>query len=288
MARDVGLLQRLREQGVDVIEIAGWQTRGSTTFNPRGSVNHHTAGARNGVVPSLNTCLNGRPDVPGPLCHVLLGRDNKARLIAAGRANHAGLGGFKGLTGNSSVYGLEIEHVGTTAEPISPTIIDTAARIHAAFLRGPKINADMVAQHWQWAPTRKIDFVKGSLDPSQFQMKVQRYINYPGGNTPAYKWAPLHLANPRYRDGTPPLAAPYDSEVAEVQLRLLALSQRWSAPDLNPGPLDRIYGPTTAGAVSNFKKRIIALQTAMKLPVWPNSDYTVGPITIGALRFWSA
>lgn len=126
MARDLGLRDRLIAHGVTVVEVNGWKTRGSTSFSPDGSVNHHTACAppRAGrpvpATPSLGTCINGRPDVPGPLCNVLLGRDRKAYLIAAGRANHAGKGGVRGLVGNSKVYGLEIEHAGTTAEGIDP------------------------------------------------------------------------------------------------------------------------------------------------------------------------
>ena len=50
---------------VEYLEIDGWRGRGADTFTPKGSVNHHTAGARKGVVPSLGTCINGRPDVPG-------------------------------------------------------------------------------------------------------------------------------------------------------------------------------------------------------------------------------
>lgn len=154
---DTGLAERLRRRGVPVVEVAGWRTRGSSVFNPRGSVNHHTAGSANGVAPSLNICIYGRSGLPGPLCQVLLGRDLRAYLIAAGRANHAGSGGWQGLSGNSSVYGLEIEHVGHGP---SKQQLDMALRVHAAFLEGPTAsrNAGLVCQHFEWAPTRKIDF----------------------------------------------------------------------------------------------------------------------------------
>jgi N-acetyl-anhydromuramyl-L-alanine amidase AmpD len=58
--------------------------------------------------------------------------NDKAYVIAAGRANHAGEGGWKGLSGNSSVYGLEIEHTGTSTLPMHRQ--QTAARIHAAMI----------------------------------------------------------------------------------------------------------------------------------------------------------
>lgn len=181
------LLRNLRLAGVDVIEIEGWRTRGSSTFSPRGGVNHHTAGPKRGIAPSLGICINGRSDVPGPLCHGLLGRDNKMRLIASGRSNHAGKGGTRGLSGNSSVFGLEIEHTGVLAtEAINWDQVDMAARIQAAFAVTGGYSAIKVVQHWEWT-TRKIDFVKGGLDENWFRNKVDFYISYikTGSGAPA-------------------------------------------------------------------------------------------------------
>lgn len=157
MAWDTGIANRLRAAGVRVVEVSGWQSRGSTSFSPRGSVNHHTAGGSKGTCPSLNTVTYGRSDLAGPLCNVLQSREANgndiAYVVAAGRANHAGSGGWKGLSGNSSVYGLEIEHTGTAPLPVGRQKI--AARIHAALLNGK--SASMVCQHYEWAPKRKID-----------------------------------------------------------------------------------------------------------------------------------
>lgn len=175
MARDLGLADRIRAAGVDVVEVAGWQTRGSESFRPRGSVNHHTAGPRAGTVPSLRICTHGRADLPGPLCQVLLGRDLRAYVIAAGRANHAGPGGWRGLAGNSSVYGLEVEHVGTTAEPVSDELIEAMAAVHAAFLCGVEApDPGLVCQHAEWAPRRKVDFI--GLDGPTFRALVARHL----------------------------------------------------------------------------------------------------------------
>lgn len=153
---DTGLANRLRKRGVDVVEIGGWQTRGSSSFNPKGSVNHHTAGSASGAAPSLSICIYGRKDLPGPLCHVLLGRDLRAYVIAAGRANHAGTGGWRGLAGNSSVHGLEIEHTGYGQ---AADQLYVAIQIHAAFLEAPGSTLDpaMVCQHFEWT-SRKVDF----------------------------------------------------------------------------------------------------------------------------------
>ena len=155
--------------GVRVLEVDGWQTRGSTDFAPRGSVNHHTAGPSSGATPSLNTCINGRPDLPGPLCNVMQSRESGAAdiayVIAAGKANHAGEGGWKGLTGNASVYGLEIEHDGVSALPQSR--IDTAAAIHRAMFGG---DPAYVCQHREWT-SRKIDAAT-NVDGNEFRQRV--------------------------------------------------------------------------------------------------------------------
>jgi N-acetylmuramoyl-L-alanine amidase len=173
VARDTGIAARLRAAGLRVVEVAGWQSRGSTSFNPRGSVNHHTAGGASGAAPSLNTCTYGRPGLSGPLCNVMQSREpggnDVAYVVAAGRANHAGSGGWKGLSGNSSVYGLEIEHTGTA--PMSEARQRIAARIHAAMFRG---DPAMVCQHREWAPSRKIDAAEG-VDPDRFRQWVREY-----------------------------------------------------------------------------------------------------------------
>ena len=157
MPRDTGIADRLRAKGLKVVEVNGWRTRGSETFHPRGSVDHHTAGPRTGNAPSLNICINGRPGLPGPLCNVLIGRDNTCYVIAAGRANHAGLGGWAGLQGNASVFGIERENVGTGAEPWTLEQYDVAAKAHAALIEAHGGEWRLVCEHKEWAPRRKID-----------------------------------------------------------------------------------------------------------------------------------
>jgi hypothetical protein len=153
--RDLGMADRLRAYGLKVVEVAGWQTRGSSEFHPRGSIDHHTAGGLSGNAPSLGICTNGRSDLPGPLCHVLIGRDNTCYVIASGRANHAGTGSYAGVTGNSNVYGVEHENTGTGSEPWREDQRVTAAKVHAALLNWKRNG--FVCQHKEWAPTRKID-----------------------------------------------------------------------------------------------------------------------------------
>jgi hypothetical protein len=151
-----------RGNGLKVLEVAGWKTRGRPgTFEPRGVVFHHTASGRDGgSAPSLGTVLKGRPGIPGPLCQVLVGRDLTVRVIAAGRANHAGLGGpIIGIpkdAGNSFLIGVEVENDGV-GEPWAPGLLQTLDTVFATLLLGLRRQPQMLIGHKEWAPNRKID-----------------------------------------------------------------------------------------------------------------------------------
>lgn len=154
MPRDLTIADKLRADPVlvsRVVEVAGWQSRGSESFDPEGFVWHHTAGASSGNSPSLNVCIHGRAGLAGPLCNVFLARDGTVYVVAAGRANHAGAGGWAGLAGNSAVYGLEAENDGR--QPWTATQLDLAARIASALGTA----TDKMCMHREWAPRRKPD-----------------------------------------------------------------------------------------------------------------------------------
>ncbi len=201
MPRDVGIADRLRRFGLVVVEVNGWRTRGSTTFSPRGSVDHHTADGP-GNAPSLNICVNGRSDLPGPLCNVLVGRDNTCYVIAAGRANHAGSGGWRGLSGNSSVYGVERENRGTAADPWRPDQTDTAAKIHAALISGLATpDPGLVCGHKEWAPGRKVD--AHAVDYAAFRRAVARHLAGPAPAPPPEEDDMLFVQVPGNAAGDP-------------------------------------------------------------------------------------
>ena len=192
MGRDLGIASRLRAAGLRVVEVAGWQSAGSDSFYPAGSVNHHTAGPSSGTTPSLVTCIEGRPDLPGPLCNVYQSREPSgadiAYVIASGRANHAGEGGWKGLSGNASVYGLEVEHSGL--EPVPEARLTIAARIHAAMFLA---DVSMVCQHSEWT-SRKIDMAT-NVDGDAFRERV-RAARVPPPASPAARRRRVALAYP--------------------------------------------------------------------------------------------
>lgn len=119
--RALDLPEILRAAGCDVVEVAGWRTRGRELRGIRGGVTHHTATAssRAGDYPTLGLVRDGRSDLPGPLAQLGLGRSGRWYVIASGRANHAGVvhRGFAGTHANDYALGVEAEHPGRGAWP---------------------------------------------------------------------------------------------------------------------------------------------------------------------------
>jgi peptidoglycan hydrolase-like protein with peptidoglycan-binding domain len=148
------LVQVLLDAGLKVAPVDGWQDRGNGDINTTvGVICHHTAGPRLGNMPSLNTLLEGRPDLPGPLAQLGLGRDGTFYLIAAGRCNHAGLGSWQGVTtGNSSFIGIEAENTGLSNDTPWPDVqMDAYRRGVAVILKHIGKTADFCAGHKEYA-----------------------------------------------------------------------------------------------------------------------------------------
>ena len=77
----------MRDAGLTVLAIKDWKTRGrSADLYPWALIDHHTA-ATNDITQML---IDGRRDLPGPLCNFELREYGDWGLIASGRANHAG------------------------------------------------------------------------------------------------------------------------------------------------------------------------------------------------------
>lgn len=172
-----GLLVHLRKWGLKVEAHEGWRTRGRPyDFYPKAVICHHTAsGSSSGNFASEGIVLNGRSDLPGPLCQILLGRDGTVKLIAAGYSNHAGYGGPRaGIPenqGNTYAVGIEAENNGL-GEPWRPTTVIAYYRLCAALLDwfGVK-DVNRVFGHKEWAPGRKID--PAGIDMNRFRANVQ-------------------------------------------------------------------------------------------------------------------
>jgi peptidoglycan hydrolase-like protein with peptidoglycan-binding domain len=144
---------------------------------------HHTAGARTGNMPSLETlkigrkAKPGRKGLPGPFAQLGLARDGTFIVIAAGRAIHAGEGQFNGIrTGNSSFIGIEAENVGTPSDPWPAVQLDAYQRGVAAILRRIGKDQTFCCAHREFAlpPGRKID---PSFNMDKFRDAVAAILN---------------------------------------------------------------------------------------------------------------
>jgi len=171
-----GLVQHLRKWGLKVEAKDGWRERGRPyNFYPRAIIAHHTAsGSKSGNFASDNIVTFGRPDLKGPLCQVLLGRDGTVRLIAAGYANHAGYGGpragIPANQGNTYTIGIEAENNGL-GEPWSKAQLNAYYRLCAALLdwMGTK-DVNKVFGHKEWT-SRKIDPAGINMDTFRKNVK---------------------------------------------------------------------------------------------------------------------
>jgi hypothetical protein len=114
--RLTGLPDKLREWGLTVVEVPGWTSRGADFPKlPSVVVCHHTGTRRSTTkdLPTERVLVDGRSDLPGPLCQVGLGYSGTVYVIAAGKANHAGKGHWNGHTvGNTDSVGIEAESPG--------------------------------------------------------------------------------------------------------------------------------------------------------------------------------
>src|SRR5262245_42738289 len=147
----------LKAAGLKVDPVDGWQSRGRGDVGKiLGVLCHHTAGPKNGNMPSLDILIKGRPDLPGPLAQLGLARDGTYFVIAAGKANHAGKGNWKGVVnGNTNMIGIEAENTGLPNDSPWPAVqIDAYHRGVAAILKHVGKASDFCAGHKEYALPR--------------------------------------------------------------------------------------------------------------------------------------
>lgn len=228
------LPQVLEDAGLKVAEVHGWRTRGRSNMGQvLGVLCHHTATRAGGNMPSLDILVHGRSDLPGPLCHLGLGRDGTYYVIAAGKANHAGRGSWEGIPngfGNSHLLGIEAENGGRPEDEWPEIQMDAYRRGAAAILAHVGAGANMCIGHKEWAPRRKPDPL---FDMSLFRSKVADIL---AGKTPPPPIAARDDQNrPTIRRGS------RGDAVKDVQ-RQLGLSD------------DGIFGPQTEAAVRVWQR----------------------------------
>ena len=188
--RCLWIADKLRAYGLRVVEVQGWERRGAATMKPGGVVVHHDALPSSvSAARAVGLMVEGRPDLPGPLCHVWLDddADDTARkgdpvayVIASGRAHHAGRGGYRGLSGNSSVLGIEARNNGR-GEEWSPAMLAAYHRCAAALLDGIGRDESWVCAHREWTP-RKPD--PAGVDMGRFRAQVGHLLAPPPAPVP--------------------------------------------------------------------------------------------------------
>ncbi len=224
----------LADVGLKVAPIEGWESRGRREIGPIfGVMCHHTATARPGNMPTLQTLIDGRDRVPGPLSQLGLGRDGTYYVVAAGRCNHAGEGTWNGETdGNGHYIGIEAENSGGSDDRWPPEQIDAYQRGVAAILRRIGRTAADCIGHKEWAPRRKPD---PSFDMGPFRVAVAAIL---GGTAAPPVLIPAVdplTAKPTLRRGAT------GALVQEVQLKVGATA-------------DGLFGGGTEAAVRDFQR----------------------------------
>jgi N-acetylmuramoyl-L-alanine amidase len=277
MPYDTGMAQRLRDAGLKVAEVDGWRIRANNSggnFYPRGFVVHHTAGAgpSAGKAPSLYICIYGRSDLSGPLCNLYMDYDGTIYTVAAGSANHAGYpdgGSYKGMTGNSSAWGIEIEHPGTY--PLEPERAKLAQRAVAAIIRGT-CDESMVCYHKEW--TSKKPDLATSPSPAEFRAEVAKILQgkveedtmgYPPW---FWDWIDWYMNTSRDPTKRPPEAPQKIPQWAwDAQKEIMDLSSRYG---MTQGERDWI-----SWLANNKKGERPAVPQTIPERWWPDNEYVV-------------
>lgn len=242
----------------------GWSTRGSTSFDPIGVMNHHTgAGAYDNLLRYMATGSS-----IAPLCNWATSRPAngivRVTLVTAGRANHAGRGGSgRGGTawiatdsGNRLTVGGEHQNDG--GQPWPDQQLEAIARGSAALLRFMRRAEDRAAEHKTYAPGRKGD--RHTITLPQAQGQIRHYLRGGTGSSPSPELGDrvLSLTDPWMRGG----------DVKEWQ----TLLNRWR---YNVVETDSVFGPTTNHWTSVFMREVMGVDTEKP---------QVGPRTVKAMR----
>lgn len=179
MPRQTWLASELRAAGLNVVEVAGWRTRGSETFYPIGVQWHATAGSRNGTAAGeVRVILNGSTSAPPPIAQLMVWRDGTIYVCAAGRCNHNKVGWDgpnKGL-GNTDLLGIEMAN-DNKGEAWSPEQMNAARLATAVIFR--KIGTDprqRLSGHYEHQPyaTRPPGERSTKSDPYGVKMSNER------------------------------------------------------------------------------------------------------------------
>lgn len=235
----------LMSAGLRVAVEPGWENRGRGDVGQvLGVICHHTAGSKNGIMPSLRVLKEGREDLRGPLAQLGLGRDGTYFVIAAGRCNHAGRGIWNGFSnGNANFIGIEAENTGLSNDFPWPSVqVDAYHRGVAAILKHTGRSPDFCAGHKEFALPRgrKND---PSLEMDVFRASVAAILN--GSAPPPLLIPPIEHPERRIRgEGRPTLRRGNTGELVKEVQRKVGI-----VPDAAG-----TFGPRTEAAVRAFQR----------------------------------
>jgi len=227
------LAEVLTAAGVQVVEEGDWLGRSAgSSFAPVGVLWHHTAAtvtSADSPHPALAICIDGRSDLPGPLCHALVDFHGVFHLICANRANHAGESGGSGPIpagdGNTLMVGWEIDYAGDQSgtggpqQAMSQAQYDASVAATAAVLARLGTDASYARGHRETSTSGKID--PSFCDLDQMRADVATAM---GGTPPE-----------------PPAGTPYPTWVPDVNVR--------PTPDTSAAPVGSLPDPTTVHVV---------------------------------------
>jgi len=226
------LSEVLRNAGLKVAEQPGWLDRGRGDMGTvRGVMCHHTGTDSDKNMPTLRILTDGRSGLPGPLAQLGLGRDGTYFIIAAGRANHAGAGTWKGATGNSQFIGIEAENRGVIGDAWPDVQMDAYRRGAAALLAKIGADADMCCGHKEYAPGRKIDPL---FDMDQFRSSVRDIMRGSGTVRP--------LIPPADSSGNVTIRRGARGDQVKIVQKKVKVT------------VDGVFGPGTEAAVRQFQR----------------------------------
>lgn len=162
------IVKRLRAEGVTVVEIPGWQSRGSGDFARIDcQLNHHDAfPARTGHAGGLRTCTFGRSDLRNSLCMFYLGSDGTVYVVAARVSWHAGKGD---LTTNSRASGIEARNDGV-GERWPPRQLEVNRRLNIATSDAFGFSKARIFDHKEHSSTGKVD--RFGIDPRMWRASL--------------------------------------------------------------------------------------------------------------------
>lgn len=188
----------LKEAGVEYVEEGDWLNRSSgADFEPIGVLWHHTAATSSAENPhpALDICINGRPDLSGPLCQALVDFNGVFHLIAANRANHAGESGGSGPIpagdGNTLMVGWEIDYAGDHGaggpqQEMTQAQYDASVKATAAVLKKLGRDATHARGHRETSTSGKID--PSYIDLDAMRADVAKLLPPPPAGTPFQTW----------------------------------------------------------------------------------------------------